>query len=56
VASRTVHNAALPSGLTIVEPPVDIPPFDFVSIWRADAESDPESAWLRSRIRAAIKR
>lgn len=55
VASRTVQPACLPPSLAIVQPPFPIAPFDFVYIWRADTESDPEAMWLRSQICAAAQ-
>lgn len=52
VASRAVAGSALPANLIMLEPPLPIPPFDFVSIWRTGVEANTELAWLRGEIRA----
>lgn len=52
VASRTVRRGALPPELVMLPVPFPVPTFDFVYIFRADTEADPEAMWLRSRIKA----
>lgn len=53
VASRSLNAGQLPAGLAMVAPPVAIPPFEFVYLWRADAASDAEAMWLRTKLREA---
>lgn len=52
VASRTVRREHLPSELAVIPVPFPVPAFEFVYIFRADTEADPEAMWIRSRIKA----
>jgi DNA-binding transcriptional LysR family regulator len=54
VSARVLQAAALPETLAVLQPPLAVPTFEFVYIWRADAVSDPEAMWLRERVCAAI--
>ncbi|MBF3243535.1 LysR family transcriptional regulator, partial [Pseudomonas aeruginosa] len=37
-------------------PPLAIPRFDYVQIWRGDAEREAAGAWLREQIQAAARK
>lgn len=53
VASRSLSAEQLPAGLAVVAPPLAVPEFEFVYLWRADAAADAEAMWLRTKLREA---
>lgn len=42
------------SGLTVFQPPIDIPPFDLMLTWHQRREADPAHRWLREQISGII--
>lgn len=52
VAARTVPAGQLPAGLAMVAPPIALPGFAFVYLWRADTAADAAAMWLRAKLRA----
>ncbi|WP_447595358.1 LysR family transcriptional regulator [Aquipseudomonas campi] len=51
VLPRTVANLYTHRlGVSIVEPPIDMPPYDLKHYWHARFHKDPRSVWLRSLI------
>ncbi|PWU26606.1 LysR family transcriptional regulator [Pseudomonas sp. RW407] len=55
IAARCLERLELPASLAVFEPPLALPRFDFVQIWREDAERDPARAWLRDRLQHAAQ-
>ncbi|MEH7969636.1 LysR family transcriptional regulator [Pseudomonas aeruginosa] len=56
IAERTLERLRLPEELALCEPPLAIPRFDYVQIWRGDAEREAAGAWLREQIQAAARK
>ena len=56
IAERTLERLRLPEELAVCEPPLAIPRFDYVQIWRGDAEREAAGAWLREQIQAAARK
>ncbi|MGX9148293.1 LysR family transcriptional regulator [Mesorhizobium sp. 128a] len=50
VATRI--SAMLP--LAVVDPPVELPPYEVMLVWHERCHRDPEHRWLRDRIAAAL--
>ncbi|CDF85483.1 putative LysR-family transcriptional activator [Pseudomonas knackmussii B13] len=55
IAERCLERLALSDSLAVFEPPLALPRFDFVQIWREDAERDPARLWLRQRLQQAAQ-
>ncbi|MCR3799764.1 LysR substrate-binding domain-containing protein, partial [Pseudomonas aeruginosa] len=56
IAERILERLRLPEELAVCEPPLAIPRFDYVQIWRGDAEREAAGAWLREQIQAAARK
>jgi DNA-binding transcriptional LysR family regulator len=40
--------------LTIVEPPLEVPPFDIISVWPERVNADPHHIWFRELLRLIV--
>ncbi len=52
LASRVARTLAKPLGLTLLDPPLDLPGFTASMAWHERAHRDPAQRWLRDRLLA----
>jgi DNA-binding transcriptional LysR family regulator len=50
MSARAAHILARMARLRVVDPPIDLPPYRFSQVWRADRNNDRAHIWLRQRI------